>query len=182
MKSSSPAFVPSSRRAAWAEALKLVDRCAQLGVPWNADFGPHSDLTLALLFKRCWISYSYVPELGVDEIVWPPAYGQHQMMISAELGAGPRRFAMRHGLAHVLAGHNCIAVMNRDWHGAEETAADLFALLDIIPDVQLEELRAGGRGESEIARWCYAEIARWTAGWAAERIADRVELRLDAMS
>lgn len=118
---------------------------------------------------------------GIVEVVFPAVCGRTQMLVSREQPPGARRFALRHGLAHVLAGHTSAAEHVHalaDWSSWEESLADLFALLDIAPAWQLEELRAAGYSAEEVERWLYAEIARWTTGWLPERLRDRVRLRL----
>ena len=79
--------------------------CDRLGVAYNSEFSPLSDLTFALLLTRAGVRWRYAPlEGGVCEIVWPPIYGVHLMQIDKHLTTAERRFAMRHGLAHVLDG------------------------------------------------------------------------------
>lgn len=117
---------------------------------------------------------------GVLEVAWPSAFGRHLLQLSKDQHHDARRFALRHGLAHVLAYHTDIASPDDgSWHSFEETVADLFAIVDIIPDVKLEELREAGYSEREIEHWCYGEIAMWTCDWPGERITDRVRLRLE---
>ena len=155
--------------------------CARLGVEWGGDFSPLSDLHLALLLKRSYIEWEYVPMTGVVEVVWPPAFGLHQLQLAKDQHAGARRFALRHGLGHVLAGHTELAGSADDGHhdSFEERVADLFAIVDVIPTVKLDELAAAGYNELEIERWCYGELARWTDSWPGERLRDRVRLRLE---
>lgn len=103
------------------------------------------------------------------------------MLINADLPPGPRRYALRHGLGHVLAGHTCLGGQrDRDWTARDEAVADLFALIDVVPSWRLGELIAAGYEQSEVERWVYAEVARWTSGWSSERLASRVWLRLQA--
>lgn len=161
----------------------LVRECERLGVAYASDdWSPLSDITLALLFEKVGIRWRHVPLEGLCEIVWPPVCGIYVMHIDRCQTPGQKRFAARHGLGHVLAGHVddlAFAHDGHDWHGFEETVADLFALVDAIPDRELAELRVAGYESGEIERWVYAEVARWTAGWSPERILDRVALRLE---
>jgi hypothetical protein len=160
-----------------------VAECERLGVAYaSEDWSPLSDITLALLLDRVGIRWKHLPLEGLCEIVWPPVCGIYVMHIDRCQTPGERRFATRHGLAHVLAGHVddlAFAHDGHDWQGFEETVADLFALVDAIPDRQINELRAAGYNAGEVERWVYAEIARWTSGWSPERIRDRVALRLE---
>lgn len=158
---------------------KLQRQVELRGIEWGGPFSPLSDLLFAFLVRRCWIEYEYIAELGFVEVIWPPAFGAHQMSLSADLSIDARRFACRHGMAHVLAGHTVGPAHDAGWSSWDETLADLFALLDVIPDHRIEELRAEGLNEAELERWVYAEVARWTCGWwPPERLAERVKLRL----
>lgn len=150
-------------------------QCARRGIEWGGDFSPLSDLQLAWLLRRCWIEWEYVPMEGVLEVVWPPAFGRHLVQLAKDQHPGARRFALRHGLGHVLGGHTEIASADAgDWRSFEERAADLFALVDVLPAWKLEQLRDVG---ADVGTWCREEIARWTVDWPAERVRDRVLLR-----
>lgn len=164
-----------------AAVRNLLAECEHHGVLYASEWSPLSEITLALLFDRCGIRWRHRPMEGLCEIVWPPICGIYVMHIDRDQSSCARRFAMRHGLAHVLAGHVAdlaFAHDGRDWSCHEETVADLFALLDIIPGYQLDELRAAGYEPSEVERWIYTTIATWTSDWSPERIRDRVTLRL----
>lgn len=116
---------------------------------------------------------------GVLEVVWPPAFGRHLIQLAKQQHAGARRFALRHGLAHVLGGHTENASADDGhWSGFEERVADLFACMDVLPDWRLEQLHAAGYDDQAIDHWCYQELSAWTCDWDPERLRDRVWLRL----
>lgn len=145
------------------------------------DWSPLSDITLALLLKRAGIRWRYVPLEGLTEIVWPPICGVHVLHLERAQTPGERRLAVRHGLGHVLAGHlNELAFRHDrdDPLGHEETVADLFALMDLIPTRQLAELHGAGYSQQELVHWVTCELRRYAPRWTEERVADRVRLRL----
>ena len=145
------------------------------------DWSPLSDITLALLLERAGIRWKYLPLEGVAEIVWPPICGRHLMFVERHQAPGERRFAIRHGLAHVLAGHVdeiSFARDGHDWRGFEESVADLFAIADLVPDRMLREAEEAGLNPVETGRWVQGEIWRYVPNWPDARIQDRAALRL----
>lgn len=156
--------------------------CGQLGVAYNSEFSPLSDLTIALLLTRAGVRWKHAPlEGGISEIVWPPIYGVHFMQIDKHLTLGERRFAMRHGLAHVLDGHLrdlAPAADSGDWRTYEETVADIFALVDLTPDHQLDVLLGFGAGYEELEAWVREEAAKYAQEWPEDRLSHRAKLRV----
>lgn len=156
--------------------------CDRLGVAYNSEFSPLSDLTLALLLTRAGVRWRYAPlEGGICEIVWPPIYGVHLMQIDKYLTTAERRFAMRHGLAHVLDGHLrdlAPAADSGDWQSYEEAVADLFALVDLVPDHQLDTLVQAGFRPLELEAAVREETVTFAPEWPGERVAQRADLRV----
>lgn len=145
------------------------------------DWSPLSDITLALLLRRASIQWEYVPLHGLVEIVWPPVCGIHVLYVEREQTPGEKRYAVRHGLGHVLAGHVEDVSFAHDRHypfGHEERVADLFALADVLPDRELEQRRGAGYRPWEIEWWVWCEIKRYAPSWPTARLVDRIGLRL----
>lgn len=148
------------------------------------DWSPVSDISLELLAKlaRIDIHKLALPET-ILELVAPETAGRFPLVLNRTHDWGAKRFALRHGIGHVLAHHVdevAFLAAGDDFMAHEERVADVFALVDAIPDRQLYELRQAGYSAVEIERWVYAEIGRWTSGWEPERIRDRTTLRLAA--
>jgi len=136
---------------------------------------------LALLLERAGIRWKYVPLEGLAEIVWPPVCGRHLMFVERHQLPGERRFAIRHGLAHVVAGHVdeiSFARDGHDWRGFEESVADCFALADLLPDRVIREVQGAGLSPLESNRWVQGEIWRYVPNWPDARIQDRADLRM----
>jgi len=163
---------------------RLVAACDRLGVAYNSEFSPLSDLTFALLLTRAGVRWRYAPlEGGICEIVWPPIYGVHLMQIDKHLTTAERRFAMRHGLAHVLDGHLrdlAPAADGGHWETYEEAVADLFALADLVPDHQLDTLVRAGAAHQELEASVREVSRQYAPEWPKERLAQRAFLRVEA--
>jgi len=100
----------------------------------------------------------------------------HQLGVEME-----RRFALGHGLAHVLAGHVADLTCAHDghhWEAPEEQLADAFAFTDLMPRRTVLEAQASGFRGPHLERWVRAEIFCYAPGWSEGRVADRAETRL----
>jgi len=163
---------------------RMVKRAEDLGVLYASDdWAPLSDITLGLLLKRAGIQCRYVPDLGITEAVWPPVCGVHVMHLDRAQSPGERRLAVRHGLGHVLADHVADVIFSHDGHdpmGLEETIADHFALVDLISNRQLGDLRKARYTREEMERWSMCEIRRYAPRWSSDRVLDRAYLRVQA--
>lgn len=157
-----------------------VLKAQSYGILYGDDDWQCSDITLALLLKRVGIEWSYAPLDGLCEIVTPPICGIHLMLVEHAQTPAEKRFAVRHGLGHVLAGHveEETFVRERDPMSHEERVADMFAFADLLPPRQLEELRAAGYRPWDINLWTSAEILRYCPSWRAPRLLDRLNMLL----
>ena len=120
---------------------------------------------------------------GAQEIGIPGHFGPPTIAVNRRLPALERRFALRHGLAHLVAGELDGAEVRfmssvLDFMAIEERRADLFALADLVPDRTLLELERKGYTLDERARWLWCELKRFAPAWSTVRVADRVGLRL----
>lgn len=167
--------------AAKLAADAAVRAAVDLGVLYaDEDWAPLSDLTLALLLKRAGVQWEYAPLAGICEIVTPPICGIHLMLVEEVQTNAERRFAVRHGLGHVLAGHveeECF-VRDRDLYSHEERVADLFAFADLLPDRRLQEMRAAGYRPWDLDVWMASEVMRYCPSWRAPRLHDRLNMLL----
>lgn len=134
-----------------------------------------------MLLKRANVRWTYAPLEGLVEIVWPPICGAHVMLVERAQTPGEKRFAVRHGLGHVLASHVDEVSYARDGHdpfALEETVADLFAIVDLVPRGRLGQLAGAGYSAAEIERWLMCELRRYVPSWPDDRLHDRIDLRL----
>ena len=158
-----------------------LHKAHELGILYaDEDWAPISDLTLALLLKRAGIRWEYAALDGLCEIVSPPICGIHLMLVERAQTPGEKRFAVRHGLGHVLAGHveESSFVRDRDPLSHEERVADMFAFADLLPDRRLAEMRAAGYRPWDLELWTINEVRRYCPGWRVTRLMDRLNMLL----
>lgn len=157
---------------------QLVARTRDLGILYaDDDWSPLSDITMALLLERAGIHWQYLPSEGLTEVVWPPVCGIHIMQLAKGQPYAERRFAIRHGLGHVLAGHAMERVWRQEGPSQEEAVADLFALADLMPDRELAKLVDDGMSETMTRAYLLGRILEYAPYWPTEKVLDRVNLR-----
>lgn len=152
------------------------------------DLAPSSYLTIDIIAREMGAALveinlpAVIQEMGIPALFGPPL-----LAINKSAPAGLRPLAIRHGLAHLVAGEleaepgGEIRFMSTafDPMTLEERRADLFALADIIPERELDRLRALEYSADELFHWVWCEILRYVAGsWDTERVRDRTRLRL----
>lgn len=144
----------------------------------DAVWSPVSPITVGLMAQRFGAEIReihlspHAQEMGI------PAYfgAAPLILINKDLRPSYRALALRHGLAHLIAGELDaeqgveIRFMSTtlDWTTQSERRADLFALADLIPDREM-------RDDPD---WLTAEIGAFAADWSSERLFDRASLRL----
>ena len=160
-----PAPAPGRSGRLRADVAALVARCHELGVAYATyEWSPLSDITLGLLLKRAGIQWRYFALEHIGQIVWPPVCGIHLLQVNHQQSRVARRFALRHGLPHVLAGHVSDLTFPHDghhWSTPEEELADAFAFGDLIPRRLVDEAEASSFRGIDLVRWMRAEIRRY---------------------
>jgi hypothetical protein len=112
-------------------------------------------------------------------MVLPRCGGVYPVFVNRDGDRVERTFALRHELAHVLAGDADGAVFLADdgWTAREERTADLFALADLVPGWWIAQLLGAVPGR-ELAAEVAQAVGEFAQGWPTERVLDRVRLRL----
>jgi hypothetical protein len=121
---------------------------------------------------------------GIYEIATPGYMGNAVIAIRKGLPTNEKRFALRHGFAHLIGGEldDCEAGQVRfmssmlDVMSIEERRADLFALADMVPDYWIAEVPSEGYADLEY--WVAERIRVLLPSWPEERIKDRARLRV----
>jgi len=111
----------------------------------------------------------------------PPIAGEYAIGIRADLSWSEYAFALRHELAHVLAGDvdEPVRMVDRGYLTQAERYADLFALADLVPRAYLDGLRRLRIPWGEIRADIEQQIRElWGPDWPWARVADRSVLRL----
>lgn len=114
---------------------------------------------------------------GIAEIVWPPVCGIHIMHLAKGQPYVERRFAIRHGLGHVLAGHAMERVWRQEGSSMEEAVADLFALADLLPDRELAHIVDADVSEMMIRAHLMGRVLEHAPNWTPDKVLERVSLR-----
>lgn len=110
----------------------------------------------------------------------PCCAGVYPIFVNRHAERTDRWFALRHELAHVMAGDTDGAVFLADegYMAAPERAADLFALADLVPGWWIAETRRGRTPWATVRAEIALAVAEYAEGWPAERLTDRAALRL----
>ena len=164
--------------AAVADAVRQLQR---LGIGYDDLFSPLTDEAMDAALRRLTIRASgHALGTGTLELVTPPLYGRYLLLWSTDVDADRRRFALRHGMGHVAAGHVTaprFLTAAGDWMTADERVADLFALADLVPFHQVSALRRGNSWR--VVRTEVAALVRMhTHEWPDERVDDRAAMRV----
>lgn len=123
---------------------------------------------------------------GTQEIAFPGYFGPPVIVVNRYGHYGMRSIALRHGLAHLVAGELEMAeggglrFMSSilDDSTLEERRADLFALADMVPDWWLDELVASGAVRRKVEQELRRHVRALAPEWPASRARDRTRLRL----
>lgn len=150
----------------------------QTGLAYGDDtWSPVSNVTLNIMASRLGAELREARlSSGVQEIGVPAYLGYPIVVVNRGIPAAYRALALRHGLAHLMAGEleaeqgAEIRFMSTslDPFTISERRADLFALVDLIPDRDLHD----------DPEWLAGEISSYAPDWSGERLFDRVDLRL----
>ena len=159
-----------------------IDRLHRMGIGYAHLFSPLHDEGLAQALRRLTIT-ARGAAIGTQdlEVVTPPIFGRYHLVYSTDVPVTCRRFAKRHGMGHVIGGHvtEVSYLSSRNDHMTyEERVADLFALADLFPAWQIEELRRARVGWRAIAHHVCRAIRRFTLEWPEQRVGDRADLRI----
>jgi hypothetical protein len=110
----------------------------------------------------------------------PRCAGVYPVLVNRHAERTDRYFALRHELAHVMAGDTDGAVYLADegYMAPPERAADLFALADLVPGWWIADTRRGRTPWRTVRAEIALAVAEYAEGWPAERLTDRAALRL----
>lgn len=171
----SVAVVGATRRA--------IEQLHGQGIGYASIFSPLHDDGMKDVLRRMTITARGEQLGGRDlEAVAPPVFGRYILVYSTDVDDRRRRFAIRHGLGHVVAGHVShpvyLSLDRNNWMSHEERVCDLFALADLMPAAVIEELRVARTSWAAILQAIVRSVHHHTLDWPIERVADRAELRL----
>jgi hypothetical protein len=165
-----------------AQGAGAIGQLRSMGVPYADLFSPLHDDALAGALRRLTVR-THGASLGARdvEMVAPPIYGRYLLVYSTDVGVDQRRFALRHGMGHVAAGHvgaTTLLTARADSAEPAERVADLFALADLVPFWELADLRRARASWATLRSHVARSIAHYTVGWPPDRISDRATTRV----
>ncbi|HEU4456406.1 MAG TPA: hypothetical protein VFR81_25285 [Longimicrobium sp.] len=110
----------------------------------------------------------------------PRCAGVYPVLVNRSAERTDRFFALRHEVAHVLAGdvEGAVYLAHEGYADHAERVADLFALADLVPGWWIAGLRRGGAPWREVRGEVADAIAAYAEAWPPERLRDRAALRI----
>lgn len=131
-----------------------------VGAHCHVEVFPFLSDTVAMTLPRCGDAYPILVNRNAERI--------------------DRQFALRHEVAHVLAGdaEGAVFLADEGYMTLPERIADLFALADLVPGWWIEEVRRGQTPWRTVRAEIMLAVAEYAESWPADRLEDRTELRL----
>lgn len=162
--------------------LQIVRRYWTHGIHYGLRAMTYGDpiITRALQHYRVLTNGAPLGEEPV-EAVTPTVMGRYFLMYSTDVPTLVQETAIRHGLAHIAAGHvdypPKIEPSVPQYMTHHERVADVLALIDLIPTWVMRLLRDAQLRTPEIRAELSTFVGPYTHGWPADRLADRISLR-----
>jgi hypothetical protein len=110
----------------------------------------------------------------------PLFQGVHTVLVNGDSPGVDRWLALRHQVAHVLAGdqHGTVCLARDGFHRHSERVADLFALADAVPGWWLTRVAQTSPTWNAVRGSVGRRVTQVAPAWPLERVHDRVDLRL----
>lgn len=174
MASSEAGLAVSSAARVIEAARALVEPYAGPGAPIRTD-----QVSELLVRAECHVEI-FPFRSDTVAMTLPRCANAYPILLNRSAERTDRQFALRHEIAHVLAGdaEGVVFLTDAGDMTLPERVADLFALADLVPGWWIAEVRRGQtpwravRGEVTLA------VAEYAESWTVERLEDRAELRL----
>lgn len=167
--------------AVLAAAVRLVGRAREVVGSYAGPVAPVRTDQVAHLLNASDCHVEVFPfQSDTVAMALPPCGGVYPILVNRAAEQTDRFFALRHELAHVLAGDvdGAVFLANEGYMAPEERVADLFALADLVPAWWIGEVRRGRAPWREVKRQIALAVAEYAESWPAQRFGDRAELRL----
>lgn len=167
--------------AVLASAARLVERARALEADYAGPFAPVRTDQLSKLMgaAECHVEV-FTFRSSTVAMTLPRMDGAFPVLVNRHAERTDRFFALRHELAHVLAGDAEYAVFLADegYMAPAERAADLFALADLVPAWWIEDVRRGRTPWTRVRAEIALAVAEYAEAWPPARFGDRAQLRL----
>jgi len=161
--------------------IRIIEAARQLVPFYAGTFSPMHTAHVSELLKRstCFLS---IRPFRSDAVAFtlPPIRGRYIIAVNRDARRTDRQFAIRHEVAHVLAGdvEEAIFLSERGYQSHPERVADLFALADLVPGWFIDQLRSGQMSWGAILAEVRGAIRAYAEEWPCDRLEDRARLRL----
>lgn len=172
---------PEADAAVVAAALRLVDEARRTVDAYAGPMAPlRTDQVSALLVANACHVEVFPFQSSTVAMTLPPCGGVYPILLNRAAERTDRFFALRHELAHVMAG-DCagpVFLAEEGYMTHPERVADLFALADLVPGRWIGDLRRGRTPWKAVRHEVEEAIATYAETWPPDRLADRAALRL----
>lgn len=161
----------------------LIEKARRVVEFYAGDFAPIRTDQLSALLKSnsCYLKIFPFESTDLAAFVLPATRGVYPIGVNQLASRTDRQFAIRHELAHVIAGEvdEPTFLSDDSYMGHSERVADLFALADMVPGWLLRYMRRDRVRWRDILAELRGAIQTHCAGdWPADRLDDRAVLRL----
>lgn len=163
--------------------LSLIDQARYAVESYAGDYAPIRTDQVSELLKRhsCFLKFFPFESDDLAAFVLPAIRGVFPIAVNQYASRTDRQFAIRHELAHVLAGEvdEPTFLSDDSYMSHSERVADLFALADLIPGWLLRFMWRDYRSWREVLAGVRGAImTECAADWPRDRLEDRARLRL----
>lgn len=165
------------------DARRLIGRAREVVEFYAGDFAPirTDQVSVLLSHNSCFLKVFAFKSTDLAAFVLPAARGVYPIGVNQLATRTDRQFAIRHELAHVIAGEvdEPTFLSDDSYMGHSERVADLFALADMVPGWVIRHMRRDRVSWRDILVEVRGAIQTECAGdWPADRLDDRARLRL----
>ena len=164
-----------------AAAMRLVETARELAGSYaDASAPARIDQVAALLSAAGCHLEVFAFQSTTVAMTLPRCAGVYPVFVNRSAERTERSFALRHEVAHVLAGDvdGAVCLADEGYMAHPERVADLFALADLVPGWWIAGVRRGGTPWAEVRREVALAVAEYAEAWPADRRDDRAALRL----
>jgi len=168
------ALVIASAARLVAAARGVVDDYAAPGAPVSPD-----QLRVLLAASGCHVEIFPFHSDAVG-MTLPAVHGVQPVFVNGDGAGVDRRLALRHQVAHVLAGEvdGSVCLAGEGFARHSERVADLFALADAVPGWWIAGLVRRQPSWPDARDVIALHVAELAPAWPPERVLDRATLRL----
>ena len=164
-----------------AAAARVIDAARALVEHYAGPLAPVRTDQISALLSRADCHLEVFPfRSDTIAMTLPRCANVYPILVNRSAERIDRQFALRHEIAHVLAGdaEGAVFLTDAGYMTLPERVADLFALADLVPGWWIADVRKGQTPWRQVRAEITLALAEYAESWPAERLEDRAELRL----